>query len=276
MNSEIVMKEVKEGLVEAMKKLPIIVDNNCTSDKTILTTNSEIVMKEVNGQHFYEHKGEVYPSVTTILSAYPKGAFFYKWMKDKGNTADTIRDKAARRGTHVHNAIEHLLNGETLHQLNFTEEEWKMLNRFMDFVLSCKSFKMISTEFKVINTEVGYAGTVDLYCELNGEKWLIDFKTSKMEYPTHHIQTAAYAKATNLKIDKMGILILGMGTRKGWKLAETKDPELEFKKFLATKTLWEFVNPKDKWVEKKVYPCILEMENNSKEVKDNDKNNNRT
>ncbi len=41
---------------------------------------------------FYYLNGNFYPSVTTILSAYPRDAHFYKWLKEVGNDADTIRD----------------------------------------------------------------------------------------------------------------------------------------------------------------------------------------
>ena len=37
-----------------------------------------------------------------------------------------------------------------------------------------------------------YGGTIDLYCELEGKKTIIDFKTSKKFYSSHFIQLGAY------------------------------------------------------------------------------------
>lgn len=47
---------------------------------------------------FYQHaNGNFYPSVTTILDAYPKSAAFYEWLKKAGEDADEIRDEAGRK-----------------------------------------------------------------------------------------------------------------------------------------------------------------------------------
>ena len=56
---------------------------------------------------FYKtSSGNFVPSVTTILEAYPKDASYFKWIKEVGSDADTIRDEAGKRGTIVHELTE--------------------------------------------------------------------------------------------------------------------------------------------------------------------------
>ena len=61
-----------------------------------------------------------------------------------------------------------------------------------------------------------YAGTCDLICKLNGKRYLIDFKTSKLAddaaaYPEHRYQVAAY-RQTEAEIEGCGILYLNKET----------------------------------------------------------------
>ena len=62
---------------------------------------------------FYQRDPETYyPSVTTVLSYFPKGRFFEVWLKEVGMNADIIMRKAGDEGTQVHNAIERYLEGK--------------------------------------------------------------------------------------------------------------------------------------------------------------------
>jgi hypothetical protein len=55
--------------------------------------------------------GKLYPSITTVLSAYNKKAI-YEWRQRVGEeVANKISSKASGRGTRLHNAVEkYLLN----------------------------------------------------------------------------------------------------------------------------------------------------------------------
>ena len=44
---------------------------------------------------FYRRNGNYYPSVTYVLSYYPKGKFFEDWLKKVGYAAEHIVKKAA-------------------------------------------------------------------------------------------------------------------------------------------------------------------------------------
>jgi len=103
----------------------------------------------------------------------------------------------------------------------------------------------------------GYAGTVDLLCEINGEPWIVDFKTGQNIWPSAEIQVSAYKEAiTDIPNIKLGILQLGYWrTKTKYKFTEIKD---KYDLFLAAKRIWqndqEGVEPKQK-----DYPMELKL-----------------
>ena len=160
-------------------------------------------LKQINflDRRVYQRsEGVYYPSVTTILQYMPKNKFFELWLKDVGHNADLIMRRAGKEGTQVHEAIETLLDGEELHWMDdygnakYNEKVWEMINKFVDFWTTYKP-ELISTEEFVYSDEYRYAGTADLVCKLNGETWLIDFKTSNSLHKSYDLQLASYAKA---------------------------------------------------------------------------------
>ena len=72
---------------------------------------------------YYQRNGEYYPSVTYVLSHYPKGKFFEDWLKKVGYASEYIVKKASEEGTQVHEMIESYLNGE---ELKFLDEDLKV------------------------------------------------------------------------------------------------------------------------------------------------------
>ena len=78
--------------------------------------NEETGTVEILDNRFYwnEKTQEYYPSVTTILDAYPKGFGYTNWLKQVGYNADIIVRKAGEEGSLVHNLIETYLAGQEL------------------------------------------------------------------------------------------------------------------------------------------------------------------
>lgn len=100
------------------------------------------------------------------------------------------RDKAAELGTAVHDAA---AAGRLLEEVD--EELRPRLAQYLDWLRTSKA-AIIAAEFQVFNLEVGYAGSVDLLCQLqDGSVWLVDLKTGKGIYSEHNLQVAAYAHA---------------------------------------------------------------------------------
>jgi len=99
---------------------------------------------ELLDNRFYEFDGNLYPSVTTILDAYPKGPAFYEWLKMAGEKADEIRDNFGKRGSVVHNLTEAFDEGKEVHLMDengrpqYTSMEWAMFERYIDFITRFK------------------------------------------------------------------------------------------------------------------------------------------
>ena len=69
---------------------------------------------------YYRRNGKYYPSITYVLSCYPKGKFFEDWLKKVGYSAEYIVKKASEQGTQVHEMIEDYLNDKELNFLSLS------------------------------------------------------------------------------------------------------------------------------------------------------------
>ena len=213
---------------------------------------------------YYQRNGEYYPSVTYVLSHYPKGKFFEDWLKKVGYSADYIVKKASEEGTQVHEMIEAYLNGEELKFLEhgrpmYNPNVWQMFLRFVDFWEEYKP-TLIEAEVHLFSDELKVAGTCDMVCEINGELWVIDFKTSNHLQTTYDLQTAIYAQCFEecfgKKVDRTGVLWLKSSKRgpkkgkmqgKGWEMYESPRPQEDnLSIYRAVRTLFDIENPKHK------------------------------
>jgi hypothetical protein len=211
---------------------------------------------------FYQTNDGYVPSVTTILEAYPKDASYFKWLKDVGSDADSIRDEAGRRGSVVHELTEKYDSGEECTFIGeqgyprYKMSEWSMFERYVEFSQTYKP-TIEAMELHMISGELGFAGTLDRVINLNGKSMLIDIKTSNSIYPSYWLQLSAYnelLKTININVDMVGILWLNAKTRTsgkngaiqgiGWQLVSKTIQELEqdWELFKATHKLWLALN----------------------------------
>ena len=127
----------------------------------------------------------------------------------------------------------------------YNELVWGMILKFQQFWALSKPELIFTEEFTYSDVHK-YAGTADCVCKINGETWLIDFKTSNSLHKQYDLQLAAYAKsieeAKGIKIDRTGILWLKAATRgedksgkkfqgKGWELKPIDKIEDNFELF---------------------------------------------
>lgn len=230
----------------------------------------EIQRVEFLDSRFYKYAEDVYfPSVTTILDVFPKGFGFNQWLKDVGNGASEIVERAANVGTKMHDTFERMANGETVTwaaengKAAYTEQEWIMIASFVEFFATARP-QVLATETQIYSEKYQYAGTIDLVCMINGLVYLIDYKTSNYLHKTHELQLSAYANAWNehcektgnptFKIDRTAILWLKASTRgpqsgkiqgKGWQLKEDfgRPYENAFNVFGYVRAIWDEENP---------------------------------
>ena len=211
---------------------------------------------------YYRRNGEYYPSITYVLSYYPKGKYFEDWLKQVGFAADHIVKRASEEGTQVHGMIEDYLNGKELSFLDdfdnpqYNPDVWQMFIKFVDWWETYNP-TLIEPEVHLFSDKYKVAGTCDLVCEIDGELWIIDFKTSNHLQTTYDLQTAIYAQCFEecfgKKIDRTGILWLKSSKRgpakgkiqgKGWEVYESsRSREENLSIFQTVKRLFDLENP---------------------------------
>jgi hypothetical protein len=161
--------------------------------------------------------GKLYPSITTVLSAYNKKAI-YEWRQRVGDEeANRISRLASGRGTKLHNTVEKYLLNEM--------SDMKMQTMMPDIKeMFCDIRKPIDEnigniygiEQPLYSHELRLAGRCDCIAEWDGELAIVDWKTASRTKEKDHIlnyfmQASAYAvmfeELTGRPIDKIVVAI---------------------------------------------------------------------
>lgn len=150
--------------------------------------------------HIYRLNGLVIPSVTTLMK--PLSDDFYRTVDPD------VLDRAARRGTAIHNAVE-----------NFTEFGIRDIapqyaGYFESFLQwwELRKPEPLAMEHKVYHKILRYAGTADLICVIGGRLTLVDYKSSaQVNSKLCAVQLEGYDRAfesQGVKVDDRLILHL--------------------------------------------------------------------
>jgi hypothetical protein len=210
-----------------------------------------------DGRFYINDDGQYYPSVTTLLEAYPKPYALLQWMKEVGSQADQVRDAAGERGSTVHNLTELYDKGHEVSLIgdngkpSYGLQEWAMFERYVEFTHRHQPLHHY-IEQSVICPDMGCAGTIDRICEINGRNYILDIKTSNGVYNSYWLQLAAYrrmAKYMGLRgVDGVAILWLNAKTRTygksgdmqgpGWQCIIKDDTDADLELFQAVQKLW--------------------------------------
>lgn len=230
----------------------------------------EIVKKVIDDTHYYYVDGVFKPSVTKILQeAMPTPFALRQWIGEVGNDkAKEKLEKAGERGTALHNACEEMLRGVEIDLTQFpVEADKKCLVAFKNW---CAEYQPEVVEIeKVLASELGYAGTLDILCKIKGKLTIVDIKTSSSIYTEHLLQITAYQCAlqemTNELADRM-ILHLNPRTKKGYAVLEEEDIEIEgepvrTKDFMTVYSMYKMLNGNKIPEPKEVidYPLTLKL-----------------
>lgn len=200
-----------------------------------------------SGRWYLTDEGVYVPSVTTILSVWPRGRGFDKWLGDSESydAATAKRDAAGERGSVVHDAIASLLQtGSAVLPDDADPKCGKLIQGFLNWYRDARPL-VESVETFLLGP--GYAGTDDLVCILNHERWDIDVKTSGAVYDSHHVQICAYARARAHMglppIERRGILWLKTTTKRGYQMVESSHTEAEdWSAFRCCQDLFTYIN----------------------------------
>jgi len=176
-----------------------------------------------DSRYYTRNEKDYFPSVTEILSVYPKGFGFDQWLKDVGANAKEIAERAAKVGSKIHNVTEDLNNGVEIKwadeqgNAQYSIDEWKLLLRYADFWKKCTP-TLIANEQSFCSANLKFGGTIDRVTMIAGKRWLIDIKTSNYIHTSQELQLAAYAELwnednPNAPIEETGILWLKTSVR---------------------------------------------------------------
>ena len=176
-----------------------------------------------DGIRLYETpEGDLYPSITTVLSIRKKEGLF-EWRKRVGNeVANYVAGKAARRGTKVHQMCEDYLNNMNT---NFPDKFNEHKNDFLPWCLFSQLREKVLhnvdniyvQEASLYSDKYKIAGRVDCISQYKGVPSVIDFKTSTKERSddwneNYYIQGTAYSEMfherTGIPISQVVILVV--------------------------------------------------------------------
>jgi len=130
-------------------------------------------------------------------------------------------------------------------------------------------FKPLLIEQRVISMTEEYAGTMDVYGEIDGRLTVVDYKSSKAVYPEAFLQNAAYQKAL-IEMEhgkpEQGLIIRlpkaegdpGLDPKKFTKscVALVEDVDYLYQVFLAVKVLWHYLHPEGHG--RQITPCVVD------------------
>ena len=190
-------------------------------------------------QKYYTKDGVLVKGVTTILQVLNK-PFLLKWANDLGlagiKMSDYV-DNLADIGTLAHAIVEARLMKTVVDYSDYSPNQKRLAEtssaKFFDWETKNK-FEAIKCEIQLVS-EKGFGGTIDIYCNLNGKKTLIDLKTSKAIYPEHFIQTAAYKillEENGYPVEECRILRIGRSAEEGFEEVIVPNVEIYGRKFL--------------------------------------------
>lgn len=166
-----------------------------------------------NGRFYKAPNGNLYSSVTTVLSKMNKGKIV-EWRRRVGEEeANRISKHASSRGTRIHKLCEDYILGKPQEKLNpFQKHLFEQIRPALDSSVN----NVYCLENKLYSDKLRLAGTVDLISEYNGELTVIDFKTSsklkREEYiQNYFFQTTCYSlmfqELTGLTAKQIAVII---------------------------------------------------------------------
>lgn len=143
-----------------------------------LSYHLDLDTQEHNGKrHYVTPEGNLYPSMTTVLSAAEKDDTLKNWIKKVGvKEAERIRNNSAALGTEMHEALEAYIRGEPLPKIGF-----QALERFGDIKveLDANVGRVFGLETALYSDTLKIAGRADLVAEYKGVPSIIDFKNAR-------------------------------------------------------------------------------------------------
>ena len=156
-------------------------------------------LKTVNrdGKRYYDVDGDLFPSVTTVLSSLPKPGLD-AWKQKVGHAEATrIMTEAATRGTKAHKMWEEYLRNDVDYAKGMMPTSIMLFKQLQPWLDRNIDF-LYGNEIALFSKALRTAGRCDAIASVNGRPAIVDFKTStnpkKEEWiETYFYQVTAYA-----------------------------------------------------------------------------------
>ena len=164
------------------------------------------------------------PGVTTVLGILNKPALVI-WANRlglQGIDSSKYRDEMADIGTLAHKMILDYFNKTETDTTDYSESQIDLAeNCLLSFWEWEKGHKIevILAEAPLVSQEYGFGGTIDCFCNLDGQPTLLDFKTGKALYSEFTMQISAYAyllKENNYIPHALHLLRIGRDADEGF------------------------------------------------------------
>ncbi len=153
--------------------------------------------------HYTNHDNVPVPRVTEILSAMMHSDSLMYWANNlglKGQRYKTVLNNAANIGTEAHYAIERYLKEKFVTENNIPFQGFL---RWYGYLTEGNSVEIVMMEERLVCKWFG--GTLDALYRINGNLYLVDYKTSNYVTEKYFLQLAAY----RFMLAKIGIHIDG-------------------------------------------------------------------
>ena len=166
-------------------------------------------------------------------------------LKDLKGARYADRDTAAKKGTMVHALAERLVHGEKVAIPAGLDGYVHSYTRFLDEF----DVQPVLVEAVVYSNRHAYAGTLDLIADLDGERWLLDAKTSRSGvFGETALQLSAYRFADCWmdgeeekeipEVDRTGVIHVRAD---GYSLVPVEADHAQFRAFLYCGQVAQFV-----------------------------------
>ena len=174
------------------------------------------------------------PGVTTILGVIDKPGL-NNWRVSLGQQeSDRVSREAKAYGDKLHAVIEQITGGQ---EIKLDDDMTTVVDNFK---IATENWKFLDNEVQLLNKEILYGGTCDAIVEIDGAKYLIDYKTSSdgRAWPEHELQVVAYMEC--LPDVKNAIIMYLNKKTLGWQDVHVPHTIGTFNVFLAALEIYKW------------------------------------
>lgn len=155
----------------------------CTIDYTPCTLSLPITETTHDGKRWYLYENHLYPSISNLISATDTEGkkSLQQWRQRIGTSAAAaITQKAAANGTRWHKFCEYFVTRHEMGWSLFDDSTDVAYGAHIATVLNTQLRAVVASETRVVSTQYGIAGRMDMAVQLqDGRYAILDFKTGK-------------------------------------------------------------------------------------------------